>query len=133
MINHEMYALLRSSGYHLLLGHTERAAQTAHAALLASRGLNSTILTTAIQLLATVAVIRGETARAARIYGYVTAWFAREEFNHVNLPDECTILLTDALSARLAPSDMEQYMAAGTLLSEAAAIAEATQVFVTLP
>jgi predicted ATPase/DNA-binding XRE family transcriptional regulator len=137
LINHEMYALMRSSGYHLLLGNTERAAKAAHDALLASRGLNSTILTTAIQLLATVAVMRGETVRAARLYGYVTAWFAREEYNHVNLPGEynhvnlpaeCTRMLTDALRSQLTSDGLEQHMAAGRLLSESAAIAEAVQI-----
>jgi predicted ATPase/DNA-binding XRE family transcriptional regulator len=128
MINHEMYALLRSSGYHLLLGNTERAAKAAHDALLASRGLNSTTLTTAIQLLATVAVMRGETVRAARLHGYVTAWFAREEYNHVNLPAECTAMLTDALRVQLTADALQQHMAAGTLLSESAAIAEAVQI-----
>jgi predicted ATPase len=128
LINHEMYALLHSSGYHLLLGNTERGAKAAHDALLASRGLNSTILTTAIQLLASVAVTRGELVCAARIYGYVTAWFAREEYNHVNLPVECTTMLTDALRVQLAPADLEQHMAAGALLSESVAIAEAVQI-----
>jgi hypothetical protein len=121
MIHHEVYALLRSTGYHLLLGNTERGAKAAHDALLASRGFNSTILTTAIQLLATVAVMRGETVRAGSHYGYVTSWFAREEYNHVNLP-------TDALRAQLTPDHLEQHMAAGRLLSESAAIAEAVQI-----
>jgi predicted ATPase len=131
MINHEMYALLSSSGYHLLLGNTERGAKAAHDALLAARGLNSTILTTAIQLLATVAVVRGETVGAARIYGYVTAWFAREEYNHVNLPAECTTMLTDALRAQLTPYELKQHIAAGALLSESAAIVEAVQTALT--
>lgn len=128
MINLEMYALLRSSGYHLLLGNTERGAKAAHDALLASRGLNSTIVTTAIQLLAAVAVMRGENVRAARMYGYVTAWFAREDYNHVNLPAECTTMLTDALRVQLTPDELEQQMAAGMLLGESAAIAEAVQI-----
>jgi predicted ATPase len=128
MINHEMYALLRSSGYHLLLGNTQRGAKAAHDALLASRGLNSTILTTAIQLLASVAVTCGEMVCAARIYGYVTAWFAREEYNHVNLPAECTTMLTDALRVQLTPDDLEQHLAAGALLSESVAIAEAVRI-----
>ena len=125
MINHEMYALLRLSGYHLLLGDAERSAVAAHDALLAARGLNATILTTAIQLLGTVAALRGDAVRGARLFGYVTAWFAREEYNHVNLPIECTTVLVTTLDQQLARDEKERHQAAGASLSETAAIAEA--------
>jgi hypothetical protein len=72
--------------------------------------------------------MRSEPICAARIHGYVTAWFARGEYNHVNLPPECTTLLTNALHAQLTPGDLDQHMAAGARLSEAAAIAEALRI-----
>jgi hypothetical protein len=57
-----------------------------------------------------------------------TAWLARKEYNHVNVSAECTTMLTDALRAQLTPVDLEQHMAAGTLLAESVAIAEALQI-----
>ncbi len=125
MANHEMYSLVKSSAYHILLGNLDRADSAARDALLAARGLNSTILTSAIEQLAAIAALRGDAVRAARLHGYVDAWFAREEHNHVALPAACRDLLIDALETRLTPDEKARHVAAGALLNEASAAAEA--------
>lgn len=127
MANQEMYALVKSAGYHILLADTERAEVAARDALLAARGLNSTILTSAIEQLATIAALRGNSVKAARLHGYVDAWFLREEHNYVNLPAACRERRIEALEKRLTPADMARHIAAGAVMSEAAAVAEALQ------
>ncbi len=125
MANHEMYTLVRASAFNLLLRNLDRAEASARDALLASRGLNSTILTTAIQLLATVAALRAEAKKAARLHGYVRSWFDREEHNHVGLPVACRELLETSLAERLSPEEIQHFMAVGAQMTEANAIAEA--------
>jgi predicted ATPase/transcriptional regulator with XRE-family HTH domain len=125
MTNHEMYALVTSSSYHLLAGNTEQAKRSARDALLAARGINATILTTAIERLATIAAMRDDAVRAARLFGYVNAWFEREEHHHAALTDWCRDLLIASLDERLRPAEKEYHMLAGMLLSEESAIAEA--------
>jgi predicted ATPase/DNA-binding XRE family transcriptional regulator len=125
MVNHEMHALVRSSGYHLLLGNIDRAGTAARDALLESRGINATILTQAIELLATVGALRGDPTRAALLYGYVDAWFSREEHNHTFMPAACRELLIVTLERLLTSSEKVRLIEAGALLGESAAIAVA--------
>jgi predicted ATPase/DNA-binding XRE family transcriptional regulator len=127
LANHEIYALVKAAGFHLLLDNTEAAETSAREALLASRRLNSILRRSAIQLLATIAALRGELERAARLYGYVDAWSAREEDNQVNLPEACRANLVTVLSAHFAPAEMDRHMRLGAQLNEEAAIAEALQ------
>ncbi len=125
MVHHEMYALVATAGFRLLLGDTASAEEAARESLLLARGHDSTIQTSAIQHLATIAALRGDVIRAAQLHGYVDAWFAREEHKYVNLPAACRDLLIAALDERLSLADKERYMSDGSRMSEGTATAEA--------
>ncbi len=125
MAHNEMYSLVKTAGFHILRGDIGRADSAAREALLAARGLSSTILTSAIGLLATIAALRGDAVRAARLLGYVDAWFAREEHNYVALPAACRKILVDAIEAGLEPDERARHIAIGALLQDGPAATEA--------
>jgi predicted ATPase/DNA-binding XRE family transcriptional regulator len=127
LANHEVYALVKSAGFHLLLGDTKRARRAAHDALMASRQLNALVLRSAIQHLATIAALDGDAVRAARLHGYVDGWFGDEIDEQVNLPFACREILIARLDELLPFAEKANHMAAGALLSETAAIQEALQ------
>jgi predicted ATPase/DNA-binding XRE family transcriptional regulator len=132
--NHEIYALVKAAGFRLLLGQTDVAGTRAREALLASRRLNygnglfiSILRRSAIELLATLAALRGEGERAGRLYGYVNAGAAREDDNQVNLPAACRATLVARLNELLSSEEAGRHMRLGSLLSDDAASAEALQ------
>jgi predicted ATPase/DNA-binding XRE family transcriptional regulator len=134
LANHEIYASVKTAGFRLLLGHMDVAETRAREALLASRRHNygnglfiSILRRSAIELLATLAVLRGEGERAARLHGYVHARATREEDNQVNLPPACRATLVWGLNELLLPAEAAHHMRLGSLLSDDAAIAESLQ------
>jgi predicted ATPase/DNA-binding XRE family transcriptional regulator len=127
LANHEVYALVKSSGFHLLLGDTERAERAARDALFASRQLNEIVLKAAVQHLATIAALHGDVVRATRLHGYVDARLGSETDNQVNLPFACRDILIASIDEHLTPAEKAHHMAAGALLGEEAAIGEALQ------
>jgi predicted ATPase len=122
---HEMYALVGSAGFWLLLGEMEHARTAAQRALLAAREINATISAAAIQHLATISARRGDIVRAAKLHGYVDARFVRDDFSFVNVPGACRDLLVTTLDQGLSADEKTRYMRSGKLLSEADAAREA--------
>jgi predicted ATPase/DNA-binding XRE family transcriptional regulator len=125
--NHEIYALVKSSGFHLHLGDVHRAQQAARDALLASRQLNGIVVAWAIQQLATIAALDGDVARAARLHAYVDASLGTDADYQVNLPFACRDILVATIDRELSIAEKAKHMALGALLGEDAAIGEALE------
>jgi hypothetical protein len=124
-VGYEVYAHVHCAAYNLLLGQTEPADVFARQALIAARGFNATVVTCAVEILGAIAALRGRHTRAARLLGYVDAWFSREEHIYVNIPVACREMLRSLVDANLPAAMRDRHVAAGASISEDTAIAEA--------
>ena len=79
----------------------------------------------AIQHLATVAALRGETLRAARLVGFVDAWYRSEGREREQTERRTYEILMAALRERLTDSEIDAAAVEGSKLTEGQAIDEA--------
>jgi tetratricopeptide (TPR) repeat protein len=116
-----------AAAYRLMLGEIDEARLAALDGLeLARRGrLAPPNLPTATQHLATVAALLGDAGRAARLRGYVDAWYAAT--GDIRFPTEQRTyeLLVAALKERLSETEMQRLSAEGASLDEEEAVAMA--------
>ncbi len=122
----EANARVNAAAYRLSLGDVDGAyAQARQTLVLAQRSQSPQMIDGAIQHLATVAALGGDTRHAARLRGYVDAWHARESTDREPTERKTYAMLAAALDERLAPTDRERLEAEGAQLSEEEAISEA--------
>jgi predicted ATPase/DNA-binding XRE family transcriptional regulator len=124
-LTYQLYALVQAACYRLLLGEVDRAAKFARDGISLARGRNATVVTNGIYLLAAVNALRGRSGIAARLKGYVDAWFDREDYNHMNIPPECREMLVKEIERHLPPDIVERYAREGQQMSEDVAVAQA--------
>jgi tetratricopeptide (TPR) repeat protein len=121
-------AITRSnaSGYLLLLGRIDDAAAAARDALvLSQRAQNAQFVTIGIQHLATIAALRGDVQRAARLAGYVDAWYSAQGYARESTEQRTYDMLARALRPRLSEGEIARLEEHGAVLPEDAAAAEA--------
>jgi tetratricopeptide (TPR) repeat protein len=124
--NLEAVALVNATGYRLVLGEVEAARALGRDALAVARfGQIHSLVTVALQHLATVAALRGDPARAARVLGYVDAWYARERYAREPTEAKTYELLTASLRDRLSPAERAAFGREGAAYSEDAAADDA--------
>jgi predicted ATPase len=116
------------ASYQLALGMTDEAERSALMGLDLARETGQPVMfMVAVLHLATVASLRGNSERAARLLGYVDAWCAREGFEHdrgERIAREC---LWSALTANLGAETLALLSAAGARLGEGEAALLARQ------
>jgi hypothetical protein len=124
--HHELAALVNSAAYLLVLGDIDGARVAAGQALALERraqhSMNAAITT---QHLATVAALRSGSRRAARLCGYVDAWYRSEGCERDTTERRTYEILLTALHEKLTDAEIEALAAEGALLSEDQAVAEA--------
>jgi predicted ATPase/transcriptional regulator with XRE-family HTH domain len=112
-----------AAAYRLLLGEVGAAREAALESLELERGSKGwTPRTGQAQHLATVAALMGDVRRAARIKGYVDAWYAAEEAWHERADERTYQMLVAAIRERLTDADLARLAAEGALLSEQEAV-----------
>ena len=121
-------ALQNGAAYRLALGDIAGARAAAADALQLARGAATQHIMINIQHLATVAARTGQPHRAARLRGYVDAWYRSEGYERESTEQHVDGILTTALSAQLSESEIEALAAEGARLSEDQAVAEALAV-----
>ncbi|HVN68424.1 MAG TPA: helix-turn-helix domain-containing protein [Candidatus Binatia bacterium] len=118
-------AMTNSAACRLMLGDVDGAYLTAREALALVQGAQTFETTVAIQHLATVAALRGDAELAARLSGYVDAWYARVGYERDVTERKTSEVLTAALRARLSEDEIAALAAAGAHLTEEQAAADA--------
>ena len=118
-------ALQNGAAYRLALGDTAGARTAAVDALQLARGAGTQHIMINIHHLATVAARSGQPHRAARLRGYVDAWYRSEGYERETTEQRVDDILMTALSAQLSESEIEALAAEGARLSEDQAVAEA--------
>ncbi len=118
-------ALRNGAAYRLALGDIAGARTAAVDALQLGRGADTQRSIINIQHLATVAARSGQPHRAARLRGYVDAWYRTEGYEREPTEQRVDVILTTALSAQLSESEIEALATEGARLSEEQAVAEA--------
>jgi hypothetical protein len=78
--------------------------------------------------LATIAARRGYAAEAARLRGFVDAWYAGEGFQREVTEQKTAELLDRALRESLGPAEIDALAAEGARLTEAQAVNQALAV-----
>jgi tetratricopeptide (TPR) repeat protein len=118
-------ALLNVAAYRLVLGRADAAAAPAREALSLARNEQLHGAAIAIQHLATVGAVRGDVQRAARLRGYVDAWYRAEGCEREFTEQRTYDILMPALQEKLAAGDLERLAGEGAELSEDEAAADA--------
>lgn len=121
-------ALQNGAAYRLALGDTAGARTAAVDALQLARGSGTQHTMINIHHLATVAARSGQPHRAARLRGYVDAWYRSEGCERETTEQRVDDILMTALSAQLSESEIEALAAEGARLPEDQAVAEALAV-----
>jgi len=124
----EITALANASAYRILLGDSKGARESAREALELARGTQPRDAAIALQHLATVAAHDGDARRAARLRGYVDAWYRNEECERELTERRTYEMLTEALRERLSDAEIAKLVREGEQLSEERAVAEALAV-----
>jgi len=108
-----------AAAYRLTLGDVEGARLSVLDSLELERGARRwSPLTVQIQHLAAVAALSGEFANAARLKGYVEAWYAAEELTRSATDAKGYQILVDGLEERLSEAEIKRLGAEGALLTE---------------
>jgi predicted ATPase/class 3 adenylate cyclase len=122
----EANARANAAAYRIALGEIDEAEQEARASLVLCEHLQSAQMTAvAIEHLAIVAAERGELRHAARLSGYIDAWYGRESLEREWTEQQGYERLMTALRANLPEEELRRYTTEGMTLSEEDAIAEA--------
>ncbi|HZV77176.1 MAG TPA: adenylate/guanylate cyclase domain-containing protein [Candidatus Babeliales bacterium] len=125
----EANARANAAAYRLALGEVDEVAREARASLALCERLQSPQMTSvAIEHLANVAAARGQGRTAARLSGYVNAWYASEGLEREWTEQQCQHRLVASLDELLPQAELARYLAEGHALSEAEATAEALEV-----
>jgi predicted ATPase len=124
----EISARANAAAYQVVLGDIDGARLAAREALELARGAHPMDAAIAIQHLATVAALRGDAGRAARLRGYVDAWYADEGCERDLTERRTYEILLAALRERLAGSEIDALAGEGARLSEEQAVLEALAV-----
>jgi hypothetical protein len=115
-----------AAAYRLVLGEIDEAQRAALSGLelVVHRRLTHTSRqqTWAIQHLAAVAALRGDFDRAARLRGYVDAWYAAEGETREYTEQRAYDILVGALKQHLSHTDIERLTAEGALLDRDTAV-----------
>ncbi len=124
-----LHALVNGAAYRIAVGDIAGARSSARAGLRYARGAFFFDATIAIAHLAAVAARSGDPRRAARLFGYVDAWYRSNE-GYEREPTEQHVydILMTALHEQLADVEIEALGAEGARLSEDQAVAEALAV-----
>lgn len=126
-IVYEALAHANAAAYHLVLRETDEAKGEARAALTLARLTQHDLFRNyAIQHLATVAVLERDVDRAARLRGYVDAWYRARGYGRELTEQRTYDILMAELCARSTDERLAELAEAGALLSDdaAAALAE---------
>jgi predicted ATPase/transcriptional regulator with XRE-family HTH domain/Tfp pilus assembly protein PilF len=121
----EVTALLNVTAYRLALGRIDEARSAANDTLSLARGTHPIFVTTAIQHSAAVAALGGDASRAARLFGYVDAWYQSHEITRYTTEQRTYEILLAALHEKLLESEVASLAAQGARLSEEEAVTEA--------
>ncbi len=122
----EANALANAAAYRLALGEIDEAEREARGSLVLCEQLQSAqMIAVAIEHLAGVAAQRGHLRHAARLSGYIDAWYERESLEREWTEQQGYERLVSALRANLAEEELRRYTTEGMTLSEEDAIAEA--------
>ena len=121
-------ALQNGAAYRLALGDIAGARTAAVDALQLARGAGTQHIMINIHHLATVAARSGQPHRAARLRGYVDAWYRSEGYERETTEQRVDDILMTALRAQLSESEIEALAAEGARLLEDQAVAEALAV-----
>jgi predicted ATPase/transcriptional regulator with XRE-family HTH domain/tetratricopeptide (TPR) repeat protein len=124
----EATALANSAAYRLTLGDVDGARENAREALALAPWASPVVFAAAVQHLATVAALRGDVRRGARLRGYVDAWYRNEECERDATERRTADILTSALHEKLADDDLSALGAEGAQLSDEQALEEALAV-----
>jgi predicted ATPase/DNA-binding XRE family transcriptional regulator len=120
----EAAALINAAACHIVLGDLPAAHRAAADAVRLTRYLGSAQLRIfSLQHLATVAVLSGDAATAARLIGYVEACLAREGLAREPTEARTFKILSSSLEERLSPRERKALVIAGRGLSESEAVA----------
>jgi tetratricopeptide (TPR) repeat protein len=116
-------ARVNSAAYRLTLGKIDQAYADAIDALsLAQRAQDSPLISIALQHVATVLALEGESKRSAIIMGYVDNWFEHEGYRREPCEQQLYDILRSSLTSHLSQSEIERFAALGITLSEARAL-----------
>lgn len=121
-------ALQNGAAYRLALGDIAGARTAAADSLQLARGAGAQHIVINIHHLATVAARSGQPRRAARLRGYVDAWYRSDGYERETTEQRVDDILITALSAQLSEFEIEALAAEGARLSEEQAVAEALAV-----
>jgi tetratricopeptide (TPR) repeat protein len=121
----EISARENAAAYQLVLGDIDGARLSAREALELARGAHPMDAAIAIQHLATVAGLRGDAGRAARLRGYVDGWYSNEGCERDLTERRTYEILMTALQERFTGAEIEALAAEGAQLSEEQAVLEA--------
>ena len=128
MMRYILFALQNGAAYRLALGDVAGARSAARDALLIARGTNPHYVAMNVHHLATAAARSGDVRRAARLRGYVDAWYRAAGYEREPTEQRIDELLTTALHDSLGTDEIEALEAEGALLSEDHAVVEALSV-----
>ena len=123
----ESISLTNVAACSLALGDVDGARQAAHDALELAQGAYPWGSIVAVQHLATVAALRGEAQPAARLRGYVDAWYRAKGCEPDVAEARGYETLMVALRERLSESQIDGLSAEGAMLSEEQATLEALE------
>ncbi|MGC2361917.1 MAG: helix-turn-helix domain-containing protein [Candidatus Cybelea sp.] len=123
----ESISLTNVAACSLALGDVDGARQAAHDALELAQGAYPWGSIVAVQHLATVAALRGEVQPAARLRGYVDAWYRAKGCEPDVAEARGYEMLMVALRERLSESQIDGLSAEGAMLSEQQATLEALE------
>ena len=122
----EANARANVAAYHLALGQFDQARRHARASLVLCRHLQSPQMTAvAMEHLAHVAVAHGDARHAARLSGYIDAWYAREALEREWTEQQCYERFAARLREALSKDDLDRYRAEGAGFSQEDAFEEA--------
>ena len=121
-------ALVNAAAYRLTLRDVEGARENAREALALAGSASPIEVAAAIQHLATVAALRGEVERGARLQGYVDAWFNAEGCERDVTERRTADILTAALRESLSEGELTELGAEGARFSDEEAADEALAV-----
>jgi predicted ATPase/Tfp pilus assembly protein PilF len=127
-LHREISALTTSAACRLALGDADGARLTASEALTLAQDAQPLEAAVAIQHLATVASMQGDTRRGARLRGYVDNWYRREGCERDITERRTYEILTESVNAALGESELGVLAAEGAQLSKEQATAEALAV-----
>lgn len=124
-VRQEIYALCNLACYQLAVGAVDGAQAHAREALELARGCEPNVVQAAVAHLAVVAALRDQPVRAARLLGYVDAWYERIGSARDATDAKGYAMLMEALRRQLPDHEIAAHAAQGAHLSEEAAIDEA--------